>query len=312
MVRVCSFVVLCIAAILLASNGKAEEPTGKREFQAVEWAYPGLVTGAPRLAKLCKLPEGVLLRAEGVEIAASDLDKNMEQAPEYLHQQLKKNRLFLLEQMATERLLTALVCKEAKKAGVRVEEKDERELIQEYFERLTEDVEVRDEEVAQFYEKNKHLFGGATVEQVKERIRQFLLSEKKLRVIAEHVQTLGQRVPITVSASWVMEQAVLAQDNPLDNARESGKPSLVAFSASGCCSPDRILSILRSIHVKYGDKLNTLHIDAREKEILAARYSIRSIPTWLFYDRDGKEVHRHIGDLALQEIEPLLTDMGVE
>lgn len=312
MPRVCALAVLCIVVILLACDGKAEEPTGTRESQTVEEAYPGLATGALRLAKLGLLPAGVLLRAEGVEIAAVELEESIKQAPEYLHAQLEKNRFFLLERMATERLLGALARAKSRMAGESIEEKDEQELINEYLEGLTKDVEIRDDEVGRFYEENKHLFGGSTLEQTKERIREFLVEEKKEQVVAAHFDTLGQLVATTVSASWVKEQAVLARDNPLDEARESGKPSLVAFSASACCAPKKIVPVLRAINEKYGDKINTLHIDVREEEILAARYNVRSIPTWLLYDRDGKEVHRHIGQLAPEEIETELTGMGVE
>ena len=115
-------------------------------------------------------------------------------------------------------------------------------------------------EVAKFYEENKEACGGATLEQVKDQLKQLVLQQKQQDLVDEHVRTLGQRMSIEVSAAWAKEQAVLAKDNPVDKARSSGKPSLVDFGSTGCRPCDMLAPILETLKAKYAGKANVLFV----------------------------------------------------
>ena len=54
----------------------------------------------------------------------------------------------------------------------------------------------------------------------------------------------------------------------------------------------------------------SLFVHVREKQILAARYGVETIPVQIFFDKSGKEVFRHIGFFPQEEIEKKLTEMG--
>ena len=101
---------------------------------------------------------------------------------------------------------------------------DERELVQQYLGELVANVQVSDVEVASFYMENKDACGGATLDQVKDQLKQLVLQQKQQSLVDEHIRTLGQRLPIEVSAAWTREQAVLARDNPVDKARPAASP----------------------------------------------------------------------------------------
>ena len=73
-----------------------------------------------------------------------------------------------------------------------------------------------------------------------------------------------------------------------------------------------IAPILKDLEAKYKDKLNVLFVHVREKQILAARYGIETIPVQIFFDRTGKEVFRHVGFWPQAEIEKKLAEMGVK
>jgi thioredoxin 1 len=49
-----------------------------------------------------------------------------------------------------------------------------------------------------------------------------------------------------------------------------------------------------------------------QDQILAARYGIQSIPVQIFFDKDGKEVLRHVGFWPQEEIEKQMAKMGVK
>ena len=70
--------------------------------------------------------------------------------------------------------------------------------------------------------------------------------------------------------------------------------------------------ILKTLEEKYKDKANVIFIHVREEQILASRYGISSIPVQIFFDKDGKEVYRHMGFLSEEEIVRRLKEMGVK
>ena len=273
--------------------------------------YPGLASSSLTYAKLSDLPAGVVLKTEGLTLTDKDVADEIAKAPQEMQAQLQKNAFFLLENLATRRLL-ALQAKAKTPEQKDAAPSDERELIQTYLEGLVADVQVSDAEVARFYEENKDACGGATLDQVKDQLKQLVLQQKQQSLVDEHVRTLGQRMSIEVSAAWTKEQSVLAKDNPVDKARSSGKPSLVDFGSTGCRPCDMLAPILETLKEKYAGKVNVLFIHVGQEQILAARYGIQTIPMQFFYDKDGKEVFRHVGFWPQAEIEKKLAEIGVQ
>lgn len=123
---------------------------------------------------------------------------------------------------------------------------------------------------------------------------------------------MGQRIDIQVSDAWVKQQAEFAKDNLLDRARTDGKVTLAVFSAKSCCGPDKMLPVINALQAKYNDKINIVYIEPRQKQILSARYGVRSIPTQIFYDAKGKEFFRHSGFFSDADIAAKLTEIGVK
>jgi len=96
----------------------------------------------------------------------------------------------------------------------------------------------------------------------------------------------------------------------VDKARDSGKPSLVDFGTTRCGPCDMMTPIPAELKTKYQGKLNVLFVHVREKQILGAEYGIQTIPVQVFFDKDGKEVLRHVGFFPQEEIERKLAEMG--
>jgi len=304
-------VLLGLSALCVRAGESAAPKTGIEKKPAlVREVYPALASSSLTYAKLSDLPAGVVLKTEGLTISQKEVADEVAQAPEEMRTQLEKNGFFLLENLATRRLLAL----QAKAKGPQQQDaasSDERELVQRYVRDLVANVQASDSEVVTFYEENKEACAGATLEQVKDQLRQLVLQQKQKNLVDEHVRTLGQRMPLEVSASWTKEQAVLAKDNPVDKARSSGKPALVDFGSTGCRPCDMLAPILETLKGKYAGKVNVLFIHVGQEQILAARYGIQSIPMQFFYDRDGKEVFRHVGFWPQAEIEKKLAEMGV-
>lgn len=277
--------------------------------KTVETSYPGLASGALMQGLLSDLPDGVLLKTEGLEISKKDLEQEIQKLPAEMKTQMEKNRLFLLEQMATRRLLVLLALNDSSTTHT---EQVENSMIQSYFENLTKDISVSDKEVAEFYEKNKDMCGGATLEKIASELKSYVLQQKKQDAVQSHIRNIGKNRPIFISAAWVKEQSVLASDNPVDKARSSGKPSMVDFGASGCRPCDMMTPILGALGKKYEGKINILFVHVNKERILAARFGIQSIPVQVFFDKTGREVFRHTGFFPQEEIENKLSELGVK
>ncbi|MFB0552865.1 MAG: thioredoxin domain-containing protein [Phycisphaerae bacterium] len=274
--------------------------------------YPALTGGALGYALASELPEGVLLKAGNLVINDKDINIEIAKAPEQMRPQLKKNAFFVLEQIATFKLLLAEARTEAAKSSKDISEKNEQAIIQDYLSALAKTVKVGDEEILDFYNSNKEILGSASLTQVKPQIEQFLLQQKQQELIDEHIRTTGRRMRIEVSASWLKVQAALARDNPVDKVRESGRASLVDFGSTGCVPCEMMAPILDTLREKYKGKVNVLFVHVGEEPILASRYGVQSIPIQIFFDKTGKEVFRHVGFFAQEQIEKKLAEMGTE
>lgn len=302
---------LLAAVLLLSSAGCNAAKESSAAGQTVEQAYPGLASVSLGQAVLAKLSQGILLRSGDVLVKTKDLETEIAKAPSETREQLKKNSFFLLEQMATGKLLAKVARQEATAKNVDISGKSDNEVIQKYFEELTANIAASDSEVAVFYRENQDACGGATLEQMKGQLNQYLIQQKKQEFVANHVRNLGKTVPIEVSASWVKAQAVLAQENPVDKARTSGLPTMVDFGADGCRPCDMMAPILEELKKEWEGKANILFVHVRQEQILASRFGIQSIPVQVFFDRNGQEVFRHTGFFPKDEIVKQLKNMGL-
>ncbi len=297
---------MCAAVLLTAGRaGAAEAPV------TLDAAYPGVVAGIISGATLGDLPEGVLLRAGDIEITAKALEERIAKSPRKVRTQVRKYALRLLGEMTGEQLMLAAAKKAAAEAGKSIGRKADRTVIADYQKSLGEKLTVTDAEVADFYEKNKDMCGGAKFAQVKSDLAKMLLKERQQEEVRRHVQALAKAAGLTLSAAWAKEQVALTRDNPVDKARMSGLPSLVDFGATGCRPCDMLAPILKTLRQKFEGKLNVVFVHVGEEDVLSTLYGIEVIPVQIFYDKAGKEVLRHVGFMPQDDIEKRLAEMGV-
>ncbi|MCE5200334.1 MAG: thioredoxin family protein [Armatimonadota bacterium] len=296
---------LILAVLMLTSSALAQDAS-----KTVAAEYPFLSSGALGSATLSALPKGIILRSGELTLTQKDLDAEIRKSPESMRPQLKQNLFFVLENKTTQTLFTweALSWAKTQKTAP----KDEDSLIRAYFESITSGVSVNDEELKNFFAANKDMIGDATFDQTKDQLKDYVLEQKRSNAAQARINSLSERYEVELDKNWVAKQNSAAMNNPVDKARKSGKPSLVDFGADGCRPCDMLAPILESLKKQYAGKLNVLFVHVRKEEILAARYGVQSIPVQVFYDKDGKEVFRHVGFFAKEKIEAKLAEMGVK
>lgn len=296
------FVLLLSIFSLTLILSSAQGQTNK----TVEDLYPGLASDSLQWATTAKLPKGTLLTADDLSIKASELSRAIRQSEPAVRKQLANNAFFLLETMATKRLLL----QEARKAGHKISG-DEDQLIMNFVSEKIKIVAVSEEELKQFYAQNKEMIGGASWEKIREGLKTYLAQQKKQEAIQRYIQTLGQRTAIRLNQDWVKKQSLLTLDNPVDRSRRSGNPTMVEFGATGCVPCDMMTPILADLKKKFPGKLNVLFVHVGQETILGARFGIQSIPVQVFFDQNGREVFRHTGFFPQAELERKLAQLGL-
>jgi thioredoxin 1 len=274
----------------------------------VDTRFPGLASGILKSARVAELPAAVLVKTEGIEINATEIDRMLQQAPPELKPQLEKNRFYLLEQEAARRIIV----REARASSGIPANVSDGEAIQRLFNQVAGKATVPESEARAFYEANKQLFGADPYDVVADTIRQVLLENKKEEAVQEYILSLQKRLALQVNSEWVKTQYALARDNPVDRARTSGKPSLIEFGASGCVPCDMMQPILDKLRKTHADRLNVVFVHVGQEKVLAARFGIRAIPVQVFYDPNGDEVFRHEGFFAEAEVNKVLAKIGVK
>ncbi|MFC1950749.1 thioredoxin family protein [Chloroflexota bacterium] len=97
----------------------------------------------------------------------------------------------------------------------------------------------------------------------------------------------------------------------LEQALSSGRPTLAEFGSVTCQPCKEMKPILEELAVEYAAKLNVVIIDIYEQRELANQYGIMAIPTQILFDSSGKEITRHIGFWAKDEIVTQLQEMRI-
>ena len=70
--------------------------------------------------------------------------------------------------------------------------------------------------------------------------------------------------------------------------------------------------MLDELKKEYAGKLEVEFIDVWENPDAGKQYGIEVIPTQIFYDADGKELFRHIGFFAKDDILAKWKELGVD
>jgi thioredoxin 1 len=268
--------------------------------------YPDMSFGVLRFACLSDLPKGIVLKSDEVAIHESLLLRMVEtESPEF-REEMEKNLIYVLEQEVNNKLLLA----EAYQNGY-PKEIPEDQNISIFKKSKIPALSVSDEDTKAFYEKNSAALGNLSFDQVADGVKEYLLDQKREEAYKAYLLDLAKTKNIQIQSSWAKENCALARDNPVDQARSSGKPTLVEFGATGCTGCDMMQPILLDLEKRFSGKMNIVFVHVHHFPFLASRYRINLIPVQAFFDKTGKEVFRHVGFYPQTEIEKKLAEMGV-
>ncbi len=119
----------------------------------------------------------------------------------------------------------------------------------------------------------------------------------------------GSSVSSAPPASVATNNVSKAVANP--DRQGQALPRLLDLGAKSCVPCKMMAPILAELKSDYAQWFRTEFIDVWQNPDAAGEYGIRVIPTQIFYDASGQELHRHEGFLGKNDILAKWKEHGV-
>jgi len=91
-----------------------------------------------------------------------------------------------------------------------------------------------------------------------------------------------------------------------------GLPVMIDLGSDQCIPCKMMAPILEELKTEYAETLKVHFLDVRKLPALSKLYKIQLIPTQIFYDASGKELFRHEGFYAKDDIFAKWKEFGVD
>jgi peptidylprolyl isomerase len=116
----------------------------------------------------------------------------------------------------------------------------------------------------------------------------------------------------TIQTSSAGSQGAELASIRLETALLNGKPTLAEFGRGTCIPCKEMKPILEDLAVQYKGRLNVSIVSVDDYSQLTSYYKVMAIPTQIGFDSNGKEVFRHVGFWAKDQIISQLDKLGVK
>ena len=95
-----------------------------------------------------------------------------------------------------------------------------------------------------------------------------------------------------------------------DSVIGQGKPVLLELGSHSCIPCKKMMPILNELSTQQSE-FTVSFVDVWQAEGKSEQYGIKSIPTQLFFDKDGKEIFRHVGFYPKEDILAKWKEFGI-
>jgi thioredoxin 1 len=261
----------------------------------------------------------VVAEVNGQRITVKDFRGQLARTPEDMRDLYAHDPEEVLDHLIS----VTLLLQEAKRRGL-VDSSDLRDLdkpdIKEGMRRLMEMElkgldKVTDKEVQAFYRQHRDVIGGKSLSQVREPLRMMILEQKQ----QERISVLVEKLRATATITTFPERLPKPPPPPMEAstadafqaALKSGRPTVVDFGSNNCPPCIRLRPVMRALKDAHKDRINVLFLEVSANRDLAMSYKVRLVPTLIFFDAQGREVHREIGFMGQEAMEKVLRDLKI-
>jgi thioredoxin 1 len=328
-IGVVGILILALALVLIIKFGRTGAEAGNKAIatrsldtgqiavdsvgQEEDTTEIGTVESKPQLSG------HILAVVNGEEVTLTALNGEFNALPLKAKEYFKNDKAGFLEELIIKRLLLQdaqhkkiFELSDYKTAVAKNPAQKEQLMINILLRELVANVTIVESELREFFDRNNDQFPDGNYESIKEQVRRKALEEKQRSVIEEHIGELQANAAIVRNREWIREQEAAVADNPVSIALKSGRPVVADFGRGTCIPCKMMLPILEKLQKEYAGRAEILILDIGEYSQLSRKYRVMMIPTQIFFDSSGKEVSRHQGFMAEEDIVAQLKLMAVE
>jgi len=103
----------------------------------------------------------------------------------------------------------------------------------------------------------------------------------------------------------------LAEETVIDSTRTEPAITFLELGSVTCIPCQQMKKVLDSVREKYGDQIEVIFYDIKKEQDIAKKYQVRMMPTQVFLNIEGIEIHRHIGFYPEAQIDEFLQKQGL-
>ena len=249
------------------------------------------------------------------KITESFLNEKFKALPDQLKSTYKNDKESLLDQL----IIREVLFQDAEQKGftrdlddMKNEEEKKDKAINNFITDLTQKIEISEEEIEDLYQDHISEMKGASLDEVKSDLRNYLIQQKKSEMINQYIEELKNNANIIKNDQWIAEQQALKPLNPLDTALKNQKPTVLDLGAGSCIPCKMMKPIFEELEKEYKDRANIILLEIADYRDIANKYKVRVIPTQIFFNDKGEVYWRHEGFLSKEEIIKKLKELGVQ
>ena len=147
-------------------------------------------------------------------------------------------------------------------------------------------------------------------------------SRSRLKLLPAHaaeglLKNMKAKVAVLFMVGWLLLSPVKNFWRDIEAGEFNALPvkgmvTMIDLGATACIPCKMMAPILEKLEKKYAGRAAIVFIDVWKDKSQAKWFKIRAIPTQIFFDKEGKEVFRHVGFMSEKAIVQQLNKMGVD
>ena len=254
----------------------------------------------------------VIAIVEGVEITESELQEEYKKLSPQYQDMFKNDKDLYLEQLIIKEIL---VQKAIEKGYIKSEKPSPSQQdsgIQKLIDEMGKNIEISEAELEAFYQENQDQMKGASFDEMKNNIRNYLIQQKQNEKFENYIDDIRNDADVVLNEDWIAQQIASKPENPLNDALQNGLPTVLDLGSDSCIPCQMMMPIFDELKKELEGKANVILLQIADYRNLANEYKVRVIPTQIFFDQNGEQYWRHEGYLAKEDIIKKLKETGVK
>jgi thioredoxin 1 len=117
---------------------------------------------------------------------------------------------------------------------------------------------------------------------------------------------------IAMACAPAPQQKTTGKAESSASAKDEAVPRMIDLGKTWCIPCKKMIPVIEKARKVYKGRAAIEFIDLEKHPEAADKYHIMSMPTQIFFTKDGKEFKRHLGYIPFEEVEKIFSEMGVK